>query len=132
MSDRMKDAHAAWIESYVSRQPNRFVRGKCEGAARAMVAAFPDLRLACGFAECTWGRDAHWWCVAPSGEIVDPTAAQFVVVFRYDEIDPSTPEGRAKVPTGRCMNCGESVFRQTFCDDDCRRATSNYMNRRST
>ena len=116
-----------WIEQYVASQPSRFVRGKCADATSKMVEAFPELRRACGFAFCAWGRDQHWWCVAPDGAIVDPTAEQFAScggVFLYEEIDPNNEEDRKRVPTGRCMNCGDDVYEgKTFCSEACERET---------
>ena len=50
----------AWIQDYVA-QKQGFVRGRCKEATVAMVKAFPELRLAAGFAHVTWGRDEHWW-----------------------------------------------------------------------
>lgn len=126
----MNPAYAAWIEQYVAAQPERFVRGKCANATSAMVAAHPELRRACGFVYVQWGRDEHWWCVAPDGAVVDPTAEQFGAygVLQYEELDLSDPATRARVPTGRCMDCGEPVYQwATFCDEACERATRAYL-----
>jgi len=118
--------HDEWIERYVSAQPGRFVRGKCDAATRAMVAVFPELRRACGFAHSAWGADQHWWCVAFDGWIVDPTASQFPSAVDYEEIDPATD--RDRVPTGVCMNCGDHVFlHATFCGESCRAAAAELM-----
>ncbi len=125
----MKQSYAAWIEAYVSAQPDRFVRGKCAEATAAMIEAFPELRRAMGFAHCTWGRDQHWWCVAPDGSIVDPTIEQFLSVCSYEEIDPNDPEALRGVPTGVCMDCGGDVYEgKTFCSEACERATLAYLN----
>lgn len=117
--------YGEWIERYVSAQPDRFVRGKCDAATRAMVAEFPELRRACGFAHTTWGADQHWWCVTPDGRVVDPTVSQFPMVT-YEEIDPVAD--RDLIPTGVCMDCGDSVFAHaTFCSEPCEARTRAYL-----
>jgi hypothetical protein len=102
--------YADWIERYVSSFNNRFVRGRCEDAVRLMVKQFPELRAARGFAHVSWGEDQHWWCVAPDGTVVDPTVSQFPRMPRYEELDLSRAEDRARVPIGKCMNCGARTF----------------------
>lgn len=116
------EQYAAWIEQYVSAQPSRFVRGKCADATEQMVVAFPELRRACGFVFVQWGRDQHWWCVTPDGTIVDPTAEQFgpCGVCDYEELDLSDPATLARIPTGKCMECGDPAYlRLTFCSYAC-------------
>jgi hypothetical protein len=123
------NTYAEWIEAYVASQPDRFVRGKCDEATRAMVAAFPELRRAAGFVYCRWGRDQHWWCVAPDGAIVDPTVEQFGAVFRYEELDLNDPESVKRIPTGVCADCGGDTYEgKYFCSDECERATTAYLN----
>lgn len=125
----MSQTYADWIESYVAAQPNRFVRGKCDEATKAMVEAFPELRRAGGFVYCDWGRDQHWWCVAPSGEIVDPTAEQFSSIFEYEELDLNDPEAVKRIPTGVCADCGGPVYEgKYFCGTACESATIAYLN----
>lgn len=122
--------YADWIAAYVARH-NGFVRGKCAQAVEMMVAAFPELRRAGGFAHVSWGRDQHWWCVAPDGLIVDPTVQQFGppgTPIRYEELDLNDPATRARVPTGKCMDCGGDVYGgDTFCSTECAAATEAYM-----
>lgn len=123
--------YAEWIESYVARQKNRFVRGKCAEATTEMVAAFPELRRAAGFAHVTWGRDQHWWCVAPDGTIVDPTKEQFEfgVVLQYEELDLDDPETRSRVPTGVCPNCGDECYNgDSLCSKKCEVSYLAYLN----
>lgn len=56
---------------------NQF-RGKCKEMAEAAVQTDPTLRLVRGFYHCPlWGKQAHWWTVAPSGVIIDPSVRQF-------------------------------------------------------
>src|SRR6478609_5090804 len=100
--------YGQWIAEYVTRC-NGFVRGKCAEATAEMAQAFPELRRVAGFALASWGDDQHWWCVAPDGSVVDPTAAQFGgVIFRYEEIELANPH--RPIPTGACGNCGEPAF----------------------
>jgi len=38
----------------------------------------PTLVLVRGWYLCPiWGKQAHWWCCAPDGTIMDPTVLQF-------------------------------------------------------
>lgn len=123
----MSQRYAEWIETYVARQPNRFVRGKCSDATKEMVAAFPELRRVCGFVRAPWGDDQHWWCIAPDGSVVDPTREQFPAVFGYEEVDLANPH--RPIPTGRCADCGEPTFNgESFCGSACEAATVAYLN----
>lgn len=117
----MKPEYKAWITEFV--QLNRgSVRGKCAGASAAMVATFQELRLACGLVHTFDGAEQHWWTVTPEGEIVDPTVAQFGEVLEYEELDPDAPETRRRVPSGRCLDCGEYTYGEQFCGEDCERS----------
>ncbi len=123
----MNEKHEKWIENYVSRQPSRFVRGKCDEATAEMRAAFPELRRVAGLAYwvAPHGKsiiDQHWWLVDEQGAIVDPTVEQFGgAAVTYEPIDLSDPAQAAKVPNGKCMECGGYVFgaRTTFCSGAC-------------
>lgn len=118
--------YAEWIEAYVTAQPDRFVRGKCAAATKAMAEVFPELRRTCGFVAAPWGDDQHWWCVAPDGTVVDPTAEQFPYVGGYEEVDLANPHRR--IPTGRCMHCAADVFYgDTFCSLECSQDTEEYL-----
>lgn len=117
----MSAAHQEWIASYLAKKRG-FVRGACSEATKEMMAAFPELRRAGGFVQVQWGREQHWWCVAPDGSIVDPTVDQYgaVGVFDYEELDLDDPKTREIVPTGRCMECGLDAFGgRQFCSDNC-------------
>lgn len=98
----------------------------CNGATADMVKEFPELTRVRGYYGCPrWGRSAHWWCKTATGEIVDPTAGQFVPGGEYEEFDESKAH---LLPTGKCMDCGEYVYNNnTFCNDDCERATRRYL-----
>ncbi len=125
----MKSEYEAWIEAYVASIPQRYIRGKCREATNKMVASFPELRQAAGFVHITWGREQHFWCVTPDGEIVDPTLEQFQgQLLSYEELDLNDPKTRKKVPTGRCMDCGDDVYEgRTFCNIECENATRVYL-----
>lgn len=114
-----------WIAEYVKSQKD-FVRGKCKEAVTAMVKAFPELRPAAGFAHVTWGSDQHWWCVAPDGTIVDPTKSQFEfgMVLEYEELDLNDPKTKARIPIGKCVNCGEETYEHSYGRDVCTKRCS--------
>lgn len=122
------DAYRAWIEAFEAANP--FLRGLCSRATTEMVLVFPELRRVAGFAHVEWGRDQHWWCVTADGQIVDPTVEQFgqFGVLQYEELNLTNPADVARIPTGRCMDCGGDVFGvDTFCGPDCERSTASYM-----
>lgn len=107
-----------WIRGYYERHGG-FVRGKCQKAVEEMKAAFPELRIVAGFAHVSWGRDQHWWCIAPDGTVVDPTAAQFPLPIRYEELDLNDPKTRERVPISKCMNCGKETYTSSLSADMC-------------
>lgn len=111
-----------WMEAHAPAHP----AGQCRAASAAMAAAFPELRVARGHYRPWAGpRDyPHWWCVAPDGTVVDPTAAQFDGVGPGDYVEHTGPE-----PTGRCPHCGEYAYGgQTFCTSTCARDWARRMN----
>src|SRR5688572_29828181 len=103
------------------------VLGQCAKATQEMVEAFPELKRVPGHVYTIgWGKRAHWWCVAPDGEIVDPTVSQFVGAC----VDYEPFEAGHEVRVGRCMNCGDDIYavilvldepppRPYFCGDHC-------------
>ena len=105
--------------------------GHCEDATAEMVRAFPTLRRVAGFYHCpAWGRRQHWWCVDPDGKIVDPTAAQFPSLGggRYEELDLTSAADLARIPTGKCMDCGDPVYGGSeFCSLTCSASTMRYL-----
>jgi len=66
-------------------------RGKCKEYCDAMLKEDPTLTLKRGYYHCTWSatREPHWWLVDTEGNIVDPTAEQFMSLGRgvYEEYD---------------------------------------------
>jgi predicted nucleic acid-binding Zn ribbon protein len=122
--------YAEWIAAYVERVGG-FTRGKCKAASTEMVEAFPELRLACGLVHHPiWPVQQHWWCVhKTTDEVVDPTVQQFGGwPLDYEELDPNDEATREKVPCGKCMCCGEPLYRSgNFCNDACAGETMRYM-----
>lgn len=107
--------YANWIAEQT--QP---VYRRCEAATQEMVDAFPELRRVRGHYFDGHHDHPHWWCVAPDGSVIDPTAAQFSAIGFYEEWDK--PE-----PTGKCPNCGGYVFDSgTVCSDQCARQYEAY------
>ena len=95
-----------WIDENAPKDA-RTARGRCGVETRAMCAAFPELRAAGGYYYGAMEHPSqHWWCVAPDGTIVDPTAIQFLDrgAGCYDEIPPEDH------PRGKCMDCGDMTF----------------------
>lgn len=124
----MKAEYEAWITAYVAKCGG-LVRGKCAVATEAMIKEFPELRRCAGFVHVSWGRSQHWWAATPEGEIIDPTAIQFApIIFSYEELDLTDPATREKVPTGRCLDCGDDVYSgSTFCGPECETSTREYL-----
>lgn len=107
-----REEYNLWIEAYV-KSVDGFTRGRCGAATAAMQLAFPELRIAKGFAYSLHEEvDQHFWCVAPDNTVVDPTVSQFPlgVVFEYEELDLNNPADVTRLPIGKCMNCGEQTF----------------------
>jgi hypothetical protein len=120
--------HDEWIAGYVARHSD-FVRGRCAEATIEMIGVFPTLRRVAGLARwvAPHGRaiiDEHWWLVDEAGDIVDPTRAQFGGAHvEYEPIDLDDPASLAKVPTGKCMECGGYAYAgAAFCAPACERA----------
>jgi len=83
-------------------------RGKCHEMSEALVKENPNLRLVRGFYYCPLRnrKVQHWWTQdTTTGEIIDPTAAQF----------PSNGQGTYTEFDGMCAcdECGKK-----FREDD--------------
>ena len=100
-----------WITDFVSNQ--RVIRGACGRAVNEMVEAFPELKRVAGWVLFAGGCSEHFWCVAPDGAIVDPTASQFNSELHYQEFQPGD-----EVRVGRCMNCGDGIYAKVGRLDD--------------
>lgn len=100
-----------WIHFYPPNPSDAdAVRGSCAEATAEMVRLFPELIRVRGH----YGRTEHWWCKTATGEIVDPTAAQFgVSEGTPDPIGRRYVEHREGIdpePLGKCLNCGSYVW----------------------
>lgn len=52
--------------------------GLCYYATAALMRSFPELEARYGMVTLRGQEDDHhWWCIAPDGTVVDPTASQF-------------------------------------------------------
>lgn len=132
------DRYAEWIVAYTQRTSS--LRGKCKEACEEMKGVFPELEVKKGKAWTDWGEQEHWWCVAPSGAIYDPTALQFPhgLVYEYEEYHADM-----RVRIGPCCNCSEDItarvdddgqprkedfYSYELCSEACANAYSAYLN----
>ena len=122
-----------WIANYLKDHPNPI--GECQKATKEMLKAFPELKIVRGHVETVFcGRQGHWWLESPDGAIVDPTRRQFQGPIDYE---PWTPDSLVRV--GKCMNCGEEIWRKVasldqeyhdyFCSKECEKETIDEMNK---
>jgi len=94
--------YQTWIDEHAPEEAKQ----ACVGTAKAMAAAFPELRVV--GVECF--EYGHAWCVNEADEVVDPTAHQFLNNgFDYT--------GRrlelTDFPRGKCHWCGELIWPDT-------------------
>jgi hypothetical protein len=111
--------------------------GKCHEACKRIKEAFPELRITNGFVHLPFIEEPqmHWWCVDPSGNIVDPTAYQYIwngtPIAKYEEID-DTHDAR-NYERRKCMNCGKYYYLKPgmdthFDSEKCSAEYEAYMN----
>lgn len=144
-----------WITEYLKSKGGR-VKNACQDAVLRMCQAFPELTAVRGFVfpepyegdieeacptvdmelpdrrlaySSEFGLEQHWWCITPSGKIVDPTRIQYSWEgIQYVPLDPAK---HGPVPTGKCLDCGELLFSgltlKEFCDELCKSRTEKYM-----
>jgi hypothetical protein len=119
-----------WIEKNYNPQT---AYGNCAEAVKLMQKDFPELVTTNGFVhDVRWGQREHWWLKTPSGEIVDPTKAQFPFVMEYEEIDDKHPARNFERSV--CANCGEHYYigkdydDSTVCSSKCWTAYASYLN----
>lgn len=109
----LRDDYQSWINKHVPL----YCKGLCDVLAQQMAKAFSELTVVKGIYDCPlWDERGHWWCVAPDGSIVDPTAAQFPSggLGEYRELSETA------LPTGRCMHCGAFVYHSQYaCPGKC-------------
>ena len=114
------EKYQSWIEQY----PNSIHR-RCEQVTLEMADAFPELVRIRGFAyviESPTKRQAHWWLITPTGEIVDPTARQWAAIIEYEPIDES------RELTGMCPVCDDALYDgASFCAIGCACSASSEL-----
>lgn len=128
----MEHLYRVWIDEYAKRHDGQLA-AQCAQATQEMVCVFPELRRVAGYALTLQGKRAHWWCETPAGDVSDPTADQFAYgVAEYIEWHPGD-----EVCVGKCMNCGEEIWRAVrsldgsrveICRDACREALQQAFN----
>lgn len=109
----MPQNYQQWIAAHQPTDP----RGQCVEMTRRMADVFPELRRVRGHYYCPieGERHTHWWLIAPSGVVIDPTADQFPSCGHGDYEEYDGPE-----PTGKCLDCGALLFGPlTFCNAEC-------------
>ena len=99
--------HQEWIADFV-RRSNGFTLGRCRDACEEMREAFPELSEVRGHVHCVWGKRGHVWLRTADGQIADPARSQFPFPIEYEEWKPGD-----EVRVGKCMNCGEEIWRPT-------------------
>ena len=133
----MKAEYAAWIESY--RQANPILRGACQSATEDMAKAFPELTRVPGRIKfVAGGSTEHWWLTAPDGEVIDPTVSQFEYALAHGGVEYAPWRPGDKVLVGRCMNCGDDIWRrvqilggprESVCGEECAADFAAYIAR---
>lgn len=129
------DRYVKWIAEYVGEDKGY---AKCDELTKAMQQAFPDLERRNGFFNSvSWGRRSHWWLRTPAGDIVDPSGCQHpdglhfpLESCKYEDLTDCTETEMAdRVPSGVCMNCGDSVYHgASACSSACEGALHRYYN----
>ena len=124
-----KLAYNMWVNA---NYPNAHSAGRqCSEATQKMVNVFTELKRVRGLAHVEEPdglpptRTPHWWCIAPDGSIVDPTAHQYPTkILEYEEADESKGS-----PTGKCPNCGGLCYKnEYFCSKKCNKEYLDYLN----
>jgi hypothetical protein len=110
----VKPEYKAWIAEWLKTNDPI---GKCSAATLEMQKVFPELiRVRGHYYVPMWSQDReHWWLKTKDEEIVDPTAKQFPMGGTADWYT-EWEEGREE-PIGKCMNCGDEVFKSTGVGD---------------
>lgn len=120
----MEDKYAQWIINY-----NGSIYRKCKQVTQEMKAAFPELTIVRGLVSILESpkKFQHQWLIDTAGEIVDPTANQWIKITDYMPIDESDPRN---IPIERCVNCGEWCFgRYNTCSEKCEAEVNEYLNK---
>lgn len=91
--------------------------GRCHEASARMKESFPELNIVKGWVFCSWGRRDHSWLETVDGEKIDPTGKQFP---GWPMLIYEAWQSGMEVCVGRCMNCGNDIYRvvQSLDPDD--------------
>lgn len=139
----------AWAEknSYKAKDAplSDKLHNRCQEAAHDMIEDFENLRIEKGYViGISFSPDdgliipyprsiQHWWCVdKKTGEIVDPTVAQFEGHVTIERYEPYDEKKHGPLPTGKCMNCGELLYGEGGSSNLCpprRRQKMSYCER---
>lgn len=125
--------YAEAIRDLAGGRAGRALKGLCHELASQLQEIHPELRLERGhyFCPARAGGQPHWWCRAPDGTVIDPTADQFASAGTgaYVALDAQAPE-----PRGRCLYCGELVYLRadSLCDSSCAEAFGRTLTGRGT
>jgi hypothetical protein len=127
----MKKEYEEWINKYVAEN-NGNVEYRCASASAEMIKHFPELKRERGWVFAKMAHELmpyehqHWWCSDAEGNVIDPTASQFVYLSNYEIYNE---EKHGPLPTGKCHDCGEYVYNNaSFCDEVCESRTMIYLN----
>lgn len=126
----MENKYQEWIDKNYPTWESAI--SDCGNAVQKMKEVFPELEVKAGWIS----GSEHWWCVDPQGNIVDPTLVQYIgrgikPPFHYKEFQPGM-----LVRVGRCMNCGDDIYKQvqtlegnrvSICSNACERAYIKYV-----
>ena len=126
MGSSSKNSFDLYQEEAQKLAAGQYLRGRCFELAYELHLKFPELEITKGHYRCpAWGDQPHWWCVTPSGEIIDPTSGQFPSAGSGEYVP--WPEG-APEPTGKCPNCGEYCYdNNETCTDKCFEEYASYL-----
>ena len=98
----IKNKYTDWINNYTGD-----IYRKCVEVTKEMVLLFPELHIVKGMVTIMENdKDyQHQWLVDSEGNIVDPTAHQWLGIVKYKEIKEEDDK-----PIGKCIECGEWVY----------------------
>ncbi len=122
-----------WIDKH---KEEKALLARCSLSTDEMVEAFPELEKVAGTVRFLGGGGSeHFWCVTPSGDVVDPTVSQFdSPVTSYRPFEPGD-----EVYVDKCMNCGMEIYKEIqdlkekghsecMCSDECEKSFVAWQN----
>jgi len=120
-----KENYKNWIKNYTGD-----IYRKCVQVSKEMQLVFPELIIAQGMVKLLDNGKwyPHQWLVDLEGNIVDPTAHQWIGIEEYKHIGKNDDK-----PVGKCMQCGEWMYGKVariFCNDECNNKYIEYEKQR--